>query len=174
MLQFLAFYQSIESDFPTYSQAEARRRVRNILRNPSFRLDRDADVGRILIALQSTGRGFGDERAQLRATLVECVSATGLREFLTASEERQAFFSARTKGLTDRKLPISNADADLRNDVADRLYEIRCKIVHTKSGGDGEVELLLPFSKEAELLYQDIELVQFVAREVLVAASTSL
>jgi hypothetical protein len=38
------------------------------------------------------------------------------------------------------------------------LYALRCKIVHTKGqSSDGEVELFLPFSKEAELLFYDIE-----------------
>jgi hypothetical protein len=47
--------------------------------------------------------------------------------------------------------------------------------VHTKGeGSEGEVELLLPFSKEAELLFYDIELMQYVARKILVSASAPL
>jgi hypothetical protein len=172
LLQFLAYYQTLEYYFPTYSQAEARRKIRNHLKHPSFRPDRDADLARILLAARTSGHGYGDERSQLRATVNECVEPGALRAFLTESEERIQFFSAKAEGLTDQRIPIRNADADLRNDVADRIYDIRCKIVHTKSTGrDAEVELLLPFSKEAELLYSDIELVQFVAREVLVSAS---
>lgn len=173
LLQFLAYYQTIEYYFPSYSQAEARRKIRNILKSPAFRAERDTDVARILLAARASGSGFGDERSQLRATLNECLEPGALREFLSEYEERIKFFSAKTEGLTDQKIPIRNPDADLRNDVADRIYEIRCKIVHTKSGGrEGDVELLLPFSKEAELLYADIELIQFVAREVLVSASS--
>lgn len=172
LLQFLAYYQTLEFYFPTYSQAEARRKIRNHLKHPSFRPDRDADLARILMAARTSGHGYGDERSQLRATVNECVEPGALRAFLTESEERVQFFSAKAEGLTEQRIPIRNSDADLRNDVADRIYDIRCKIVHTKSTGrDAEVELLLPFSKEAELLYADIELVQFVAREVLVSAS---
>jgi hypothetical protein len=61
----------------------------------------------------------------------------------------------------------------LRNDVADRVYDIRCKIVHTKTDTrDGSVELLLPFSPEAEQLSFDIDLVQHLAQLVLVASSS--
>jgi len=88
--------------------------------------------------------------------------------------ERKEFLSAQTKSLTSMRIPINKPRADLRNEVADRIYDIRCKIVHTKGGGEGELELLLPFSKEAELLYYDIELIQYVARQVLIAASTPL
>ena len=76
-----------------------------------------------------------------------------------------------TKGTTDlcyHKIPLANPNADLRADVADRIYDIRCKIVHTKNdSGIGDVELLLPFSREAEQLSHDIELVQYVAQETL-------
>ena len=118
--------------------------------------------------------GFGDERTQLRATLQECLDPDELRSFLENDVERKEFLSAQTKSLTSMRIPINKPRADLRNEVADRIYDIRCKIVHTKGGGEGELELLLPFSKEAELLYYDIELIQYVARQVLIAASTPL
>lgn len=175
LLQFLAYYQTIEYYFPTYSQAEARRKVRNILKSPAFRPERDADVARILVAAHGSRSGFGDERSQLRATINECLEPATLRAFLTEFEERAEFFASKTDRLTDQKIAVRNPEADLRNDVADRIYDIRCKIVHTKSGGrEGDVELLIPFSKEAELLYADIELIQFVAREVLISASSPL
>ena len=122
LLQFLAYYQSIEFYFPTYYQAEGRRKIRRILKDPTFRNDRDADVGRILTAIRTSGGSFSDERAQLRATLNECIDAESLRAFLSDSEEKQSFFSSKTKGLTNRNIPLANVAADLRNDVADRMY----------------------------------------------------
>jgi hypothetical protein len=163
----------IEFYFPTYSLAEARRKLRTILKDPAFRGDRDADLGRLLSAINITrSGGFGDERSQLRSTLSECVDQEALRLFLIADKGRMEFLSSTTKGLSDHKLPISSPIADLRADVAERIYQIRCKIVHTKTDSrTGEVELLLPFSKEAEQLSFDIELVQYVAQQVLISAS---
>lgn len=174
LLQFLAFYQVIEFYYPTYSQAEAGRKLKVLLKDPTFRADRDADIGKVLSSIQiSRSGGFGDERSQLKATLSECVDAGDLREFVTADKERSEFLSSKSKGLTDHKLPISNPTADLRPDVAERLYEIRCRIVHTKiDTRSGELDLLLPFSKEAEQLHFDIELAQYLAQRILVAAST--
>jgi hypothetical protein len=176
LLQFLALYQVVEFYFPSYYQAEARRKIRSILKNPTFRSDRDADLGKILSAIQLGRAGsLGDERSQLRATITECVDPDLLREFVTEAGARKDFFSSKTKGLTDHKLPIANPTIDLRNDVADRIYDIRCKIVHTKADSrSGEIELLLPFSKEAEQLHYDIELVQYISQQVLIAASTPL
>ncbi|HKP53080.1 MAG TPA: hypothetical protein VJ183_10575 [Chloroflexia bacterium] len=176
LLQFLAYYQSIEFYFPIYSQMEAQRRVRNILKDPAFNPQRDPDIARLLSAVKLTGnKGYGDERSQLRATLQECLSQQSLREFAMSDEERKEFLSGKQKALDVPKLSLSNPTADLRSEVADRIYDIRCKIVHTKSGGDnGEVDLLLPFSKEAEALVYDIELIQYVSQQVLIAASMPL
>lgn len=175
LLQFLAYYQVIEFYFPTYYQAEARRKIRRILKDPAFRPDRDADIGRVLSSLTGTRGTIGDERSMMRAVIQECVDPDELRGYFNESEHRVEFFSSKAKGLTTTKIPIANTSADLRNDVADRIYEIRCKIVHTKGEArDGEVELLLPFSKEADQLYYDIELIQYIAQRVLITASTPL
>ena len=175
LLQYLAYYQAIEFYFPVYSEAEARRKVRSIIKNPSFREERDLDIGRILTSLRSGLSGFGNELSQLKATLQECIDQNELRKFVTADPEREKFFSSKQKTLTHYQIPIANSTADLRNHVADRIYDIRCKIVHTKSDRpEGEVRPILPFSRSADLLYHDIELIQYIARQVLVFASTSL
>ena len=173
LLQFLAFYQVIEFYFPTYSQAEAQRKVRTLLKDPSFRANRDADIGKLLSLLKVSHTGaYGDERAQIRATLMECIHPQALRDFLEEDDARKEFYLGKPRAIPYHKIPVANPTADLRTDVAERIYDIRCKIVHTKSdAGDTEVDLLLPFSKEADQLGFDIELVQYIAQGVLIAAS---
>jgi hypothetical protein len=173
LLQFLAFYQVIEFYFPAYSKAEAQRKLKAILKDPTFRGDRDADIGKLLAAIYvSRGGSFGDERSQLRATLTECVDPNSLRIFLESVPERKEFY-IKGKNQPYHKIPLANPAVDLRNDVADRLYDIRCKIVHSKNDSrDGEIELLLPYSKEAAQLFFDIDLVQYLAQWVLIAGST--
>jgi hypothetical protein len=173
LLQFLAYYQCVEFYFPIYSQLDAHRRVRNILKNPQFSPHRDSDITELLSAVRvTTGRGFGDERTQLRSAIQECVTAEALYEFLTGDPDRLGFLSSKSQTLGVARLPIGRSESDLRAEIADRIYGIRCKIVHTKHTGAGEeVDLLLPFSAEADALMYDIQLAQFIARQVLVAAS---
>lgn len=175
LLQFLAYYQVVEFYFPIYSKSEAQRKLKAILKNPTFRGDRDADVARLLTAIQISRSGaFGDERSQLKATVIECVDADLLREFIEGDKALKEFYLNGSKALPFHKIPLANESLDLRGDIAERIYDIRCKIVHTKSDGrDVAGELLLPFSKEAELLGSDIQLMQWVARQVLVAGSRS-
>jgi hypothetical protein len=173
LLQFLAFYQVIEFYFPIYSRAEAQRKVKATLKDPKFRGDRDADIGKLLSLIQVSKSGaFGDERSQLRATLLECVDPDSIRAFFEEVPDRKEYYSAKSKSSTFHKIPLANPTTDLRGDIAERMYDIRCRIVHTKNESrDGDVELLLPFSTEAEQLSFDIELMQYLAQAVLIAGS---
>ena len=173
LLQFLAFYQVIEFYFPIYSQSEAQRKLKAILKDPTFRGDRDTDIARLLGAIHVSRSGaFGDERSQLRATLAECADPDSLRQYLVSDVERKEFFATKAKSLPYHKIPLLSPVADLRNDVADRIYDIRCKIVHTKTDSrDNSFELLLPFTQEAEQLSFDIDLAQYLAQLVLIAGS---
>lgn len=175
LLQFLAFYQVVEFYFPIYSQSAAQRKLKAILKDPTFRGDRDTDVARLLSAIHVSRAGaFGDERSQLKATIMECVDAEALRTFIVSDVALKEFFTSGSKSLPYHKVPVNNVALDLRGDIAERIYDIRCKIVHTKSEArDMEGELLLPFSKEAELLIHDIKLIQYVAQLVLIAGSRS-
>lgn len=104
--------------------------------------------------------------------LSECTDSEELRQFIESDKDRKDHFLLQTKSIPYHKVPIANAAADIRNDVADRIYDIRCKIVHTKADSrDGNVELLLPFTPEAEQLSYDIELIRYVAQQVLINAS---
>lgn len=174
LLQYLAFYQVIEFYFPRYSQSEAHRKLKRLLKNPAFRSDRDSDVAQLLDAIHVSKSGaYGDERSQLRAVIDECLFNDELKKFISENDKRMEFFAVKNKSIY-HKINIMSED-DMRADVARRIYEIRCKIVHTKSDSrDVEVKILLPYSKEAEQLTFDIELIQYVARQVLIAGGSAI
>lgn len=176
LLQFLAFYQVIEFYFPQYSYMEAQKRIRNVIKNPVFDANSDGDIAQILnvVKVTSKGKSFGDERDQIKATIIHCVDKSDLKNFFDESDERKEFFDVQKKhkSVVKQKISFSNPDHDLRSDVANRIYEIRCRIVHTKD--ELEQELLLPFSQEASQLRYDIDLVEFVARRILIASGRPL
>jgi hypothetical protein len=175
LLEFLAYYQVLEYFFPTYSEQEARLRVRNVLKDPSFNPERESDLTRLLGTVRPAAQGtFGNERSQLKDTIRACVDEDELRAALTADERIKDFFTAK-QGFIKKTLSLKNPQANLRDEVSDRIYEIRCMIVHTKlDGGEAQIGLLLPFSREAEQLTDDIGLVRFVAERVLIAGGVPL
>lgn len=176
LLSFLAFYQVLEFFFPIFTQEEVNQRARQTLRNPTFDLTDDVSILRLIEAIRPSMKFGVSEKEQLRATVRHCMDAPLIREFVTSSEDMEDHFCKRQQtvpGLGPLKLEASTQD--LRDQVADRIYDIRCRIVHTKSdGGDTGVELLLPTGPAARSLAPDIELARLAAQEAIIAGASPL
>lgn len=174
LLQFLAFYQCIEFFFPQYSRQEAIAKIKNVLKDPAFDGTKDSYVNMILNTTLEGRRGsFLEERKQLGAALKQCVDETALRDFLSETEERKQYYRHEYKKISDKKITLS--DDAVVDQTAERIYDIRCKVVHTKNMDEGEGhDIILPFSREADLLMDDVELIKFLARKVLIASSAPL
>lgn len=175
LLQFLAYYQVLEYYFPRYSQRDLLDRLRNELRDPRFRADDDLHLSRILRISQRSGRGYGDERSQLKSTVRYSTSDEAIAEFLEGNLGLLEYFS-RKKPTIPGLLPVSPEKKDeLINSVCDRIYKIRCLVVHAKEDGGGSADtLLLPFSREAETIRAENELMNFLAQKVLIAGAEPL
>lgn len=174
LLQFLAYYQVLEFYMPTYSNHDAIAKVRNVIKDPRFDLDKDSQVARILASLRPTSRGYGDERSQLEAVLRSCIQSEELREFYKSTKSRMEFYENDSKAIALQKIPLRSSSSDLLTETTRRLYEIRCRIVHTKDHTDHDLQPLLPYSKETAELHFDIALIEFVAISVLVASSMTI
>lgn len=172
LLQFLAFYQVLEFYFPFYADQEVRRRVRTMVRHPQFNPHDETQISGLIQATRSNvSSNFGDEKSQLRAVVRGCSNPDAMRDKLQDDYSRK-YFGDRKKGASQIPLKADFPDSDLMDRVADRIYEIRCRIVHSK---DADTRgRLLPFSPEAERLGPDIRLVEGIAREALVAHGKEL
>ncbi len=174
LLQYLAYYQVIEFYFPMFAEKAMHKIVQRMLKDPSFDVNRDIDISRLLASLKPylAKDGFGNEQSALLATVRECVTEQELRDFFAEDESMIDFYKTNSQLISAEKISVESSKADIVTQVAKRIYDIRCKIVHTKSSAkSGQSDLLLPFSKEAQYLGFDIELVRFIARKVLIASS---
>lgn len=170
LLQFLAYYQAIEFFYPSFWHAEVIRRIRNEIKDPRFDPDNDGELQRIVSIATNSGRNSSSERQQLRATIDACVNEVMVKEFVEAVDSRRDFL---TKKNALSNVPQINFRADsVIEQVASRIYAIRCRIVHSKEdGGSTGSDVLLPYSAEAERLAHDIDLIRFLAQKVIVAGS---
>jgi hypothetical protein len=170
LLRFQAYYQVLEFYFPFYSQMEAKKIIQSNLKDPSFRYDRDSDIVKIISALRTNNySGFGDEKTQLRVLTNECLNNDDAKSFVNGNENLSDYYKTSYKTLSKQKVGFDSPDSDVRNDLADRIYDIRCKIVHSKGAAkDGKPDFILPFSKESDLLLYDISLIEYVAQRALV------
>src|SRR6266511_2022296 len=175
LLQYLAYYQVLEYYFPSYSRSETLRRVRQELRDPRFNLDDDGHIGRVIELAAKQGKGFGGERDQLRATIRACLDEPWIRSLVSGDTESEEYFTGKQQIRGVSRLDPRNKQADLRDQLAQRIYDLRCRIVHTKDTDEQDnFALLLPYSREADLLGPDIALIRTVAQEVLIAGGKTL
>ncbi|MEV0474531.1 hypothetical protein [Streptomyces prunicolor] len=176
LLEFLAYYQVLEYHFSRYSQRDLIDKLRNELRDPNFRADDERHLSRILRITRQPGRGHGDERSQLKSTVRYCVSEDAISDFFTANPEVLGHFSAKKQVIAGiEPVDPKRKKGDLADSLCERIYDIRCRVVHTKEDGGGQVDsLLMPFSPEAESLRAENILMRFLAQKVLIAGAIDL
>ncbi len=115
--------------------------------------------------------GFGSELEQLKSTIQDCITAEEIRDYIDADSEMLEFFKGKkAKGLASKILNLESKSSDLINEVSERIYEIRCRVVHTKSS-DKNYDLLVPSSPELKHLFFDISILEMIAKKVLIATS---
>lgn len=176
LLQYLAFYQALEYFFPAFAREEALRRVRSELKNPRFSPDDERALTRLITLALESSTGTMRERDQLRHTVRGCIDQSALASLIhdldTQHDKHFTKSSQAIKGV--RSIKLSPGSEDLRDQIADRIYAIRCRIVHTKQdGGTAGLDLLLPSSAEAGALPPDVRLLREIAQLALIARSSS-
>lgn len=175
LLQFLAYYQVVEYYFPNFAKLEAIRSARKILKQPNFRVDRESDITKLVAAISGSGRVGISERDQIKITVKEVLSMDDVEQFFDENEEIKKVVGKKQPSITDKTINIDRKNHDHRPDIAELLYDIRCRIVHTKNGFESpQSEMILPFSSAEENLWANTELMQFVAQNALVRSSSVL
>ncbi|MEH2183621.1 hypothetical protein [Nostoc sp.] len=144
------------------------------MKTPEFNIHNNNDIIKVLsIAKSSLARGFITEIFQLEATLKECIQISLLKEFLEKNERLKSFLTKKDKMLDLEPLALNDNDEILINSIAKRIYDVRCRIVHTKNENNFDnAKSIYPFTKEANLLNCEIELIHYLAKRVLIASSS--
>ncbi|WP_410634035.1 hypothetical protein [Amycolatopsis sp. cmx-4-83] len=171
LLAYLAYYQVLEFFMPKYARVAAVQKLRDVLRDPRFDHDDDIALGRVIEMVNDTDRIAGTEREQLKATVTRCLDAGALLDYLESHPRGTAAMADKKRIADIRLLNPKDTSASLVEQVADRIYDLRCRIVHGKEGGNGRGEPLRPFGRESKLLTYDLDLIRFVAQRVLITSS---
>ena len=176
LLRFLALYQILEFYFPIFSQKEAHQTVQNIIKDPRFDPNKDSNITKILSSIthSKNQNGFGSEIEQLKATMVYCVTGEDIRDLIESDLELSEYFKEKkSKQIASKGINLASNNIDLVMDCAERIYEIRCRVVHTKAS-DKNYNLLLPSSPELRNLKFDTVILENVAKKVLISSSRTL
>lgn len=170
MLQYLAYYQVLEFFFSSFTRRAVVERLRSRLKDPRFDLRVDTDIDSLIDATKTAHAGMKNELDQLRHTLSDCITPEAVREFIRSEESlSNHFLTAKSKIRGTAAIRLDTDDDDLLRQLADRVYRVRNRIVHTKAGAEEiGLDLLLPSSTESNELWPEVELVKFLAQSALV------
>jgi hypothetical protein len=153
LLQFLAYYHVLEFFFPTYSR----------------------------VVSGQMNRGQLPERKQLRATIERCVDLRQFRRFIETHRDTDTRLTLADLLADPGRLPgmqllgTRTSDSELLQNLVERIYKLRSRIVHAKDGASSRAneDPIFPFSAEAHQLHPEVEVLWFLSVAVL-ESSTSL
>lgn len=176
LLEYLAYYQSLEYFFPFFAKEQTVHSVRSQLLHPGFDARNDAELNKLINLAASSARSGMGERDQLRATIRACMTEADVRDFIGSVEEYTDHFCSKKQKIKGvGTFHLSGNQADIRDQAADRIYAIRCRIVHAKQdGGANSQDVLLPSSAETGSLQADVELIRLVAQRALIARAARI
>lgn len=179
LIEFLAYYQCIEYYYPIYSNIELKRRIQNVLKNPSFDYHNDTDISRIMNIIERSNTVDSSEKNQLISVLEHTIEPSQLKEFIMLNKGLNEYYSKKENRdslkVSEFKINSNQKGSDYLVSIANRIYDIRCNIVHRKVGTEEEGESrLMPFSSNTKLLKYDIELVKFISQHVLISNGKAL
>jgi len=168
--RYFALYQVLEYYLPIYAAENLKRRMRLLVKDPQFNINNDADVVRLVDVVRvNSSDGFGDEKEQLAVTLRSVTTGDEVIDFLSEHEYLLEYYKGKhSLVLTDKKIRVSDRDGII-SDLAARIYDIRCRIVHNKAS-ESDKKILPLTENEKDLLY-DVELLQYIARKAIIANS---
>ena len=170
IFMYFALYQALEYYYPIYASRNAKERIQVLLKDPDFRATKDSDIMKILdIVKANNSNGWGDELGQLKITLKSVLTPDEIVDFIRESAETNEYFNSKNSTkVADTKLRLGDPSG-LMDDLAERIYDIRCRIVHNKASETDKK--ILPMTPSVEYLRKDVELLKFVVRRVIIANS---
>jgi len=172
LLQYLAYYQILEYYFKKYSMLEAKKEIRSCLKDPEFNADDDNDIVKIVTSVSGKFGPHVTEGDLLRDTLRECISKDELVSEVSY-EPLKDYFKKEYKIVSQYRVSEDNKEIDIREQLAERIYDIRCRIVHTKE--DDKRGRIMPFTREEVLLRRfDLPMIENLASKVLITNSKIL
>lgn len=168
IFMYFALYQVLEYYFPIYATMNVKNKIQNLIKDPRFNINKDSDIVRLLNLMKSNNvNSIGDEREQLVITLRNITSGEEILKFINENEYLEDYYKGKDSLiLSDTKARLTDNNRII-DDIAERIYDIRCRIVHNKASE----KKILPMSKDLNYLEHEIEILKFVARKVIVANS---
>lgn len=176
-IRYWSLYQVLEYFFPAYALQDARHAASIAVKNPVFNPHSTQQVDALVAAVLSSAAGVrAREPEQLEATVSALITDQELRSFIDGATrgDLAEHLKVRKGGLSVHSIS-TDAAGDLRKTLSNRIYDIRCRIVHSKSESKREEGPgLIPGSHEEDQIHRELVLMEMLALRALIASAEPL
>jgi hypothetical protein len=170
VLAFLSFYNIVEYFFYTVSEQKLRTCMGGAISTPSFSPS-NTDQLHELITLMRDHDKARNEREMLKAVITEYFVHTEVKRWVTKHEADNGTYFTSTQDLFGTRKKLNPSPETVIDDVVDRIYHIRCALVHNKDGGGAVFE---PYSQHDEIVSKEIPLIRYIAEQMIVRSGTDI
>lgn len=140
------------------------------MKDPRFNINKDEDVVRLLNIMNTNSvKSVGDEQEQLGNVLRHIITGEEIINFIEERDYLKNYYTEKTSNKLSEKGLRLTEKLGILSDVASRVYDIRCRIVHNKASETHKK--ILPITKEADYLRLEIELLKFISQKAIISNS---
>lgn len=172
LVRFWSFYQVLETFFGVFMQKEVLLRVAQEMKKPGFSAHNDQDVMDV-VRIASGVVGGAPERDSLKACIKAVETPEDMAELIESLSLDQLATAPQKGGLSARLVRVSEGRISL-DDLADRIYDIRCRIVHSGGGVGRTEESLFPGHHLEGAVEAELPIIQRLAEGCLDGTSAPL
>jgi hypothetical protein len=165
ILQYLAYYQIIEYYFNIYSKNETMTKIENILKIPDFNSNKVENIMKIIDEIEINK--FRKELEILNLILEKCLNDEYITVELCKENGLREYFKKEKDNISKDTINFSEKPDLIRKQIANRIYGLRCRIVHVKDDFNSQKIAILPGSEEEKKLKNDLYLIKNISRMVL-------
>lgn len=181
LIQFIGYYHILEYFFEEVYKKELIRLVREEIIRPEFSVNNDSELAKIIdkIGNKSSSYTFANEREALKLTLMEFIVIDKIIDKLTYyTNEYVDYYRDNTVSFSGgSKVDLMSDDKKIFEKLANRIYETRTSIIHSKSNelkSENKKRFIYSPFKDSEALSKEIPLIKALAEEVIINSAESL
>ncbi|WP_289345707.1 hypothetical protein [Acinetobacter baumannii] len=169
LVSFLGYYQVVEYFYSFFSEKDLQTKISNIIKDPAFNVHNHKDILKIISANKNFITNSND-KTKLEITIHSSLIESDFKEWFISDEERVKYFKGNSCEKVSSKKINSTSESELLKQALARIYDVRCRIVHTDTNSSSNSSLSP--RQHIENFEYELELAKFFAQKVLIATST--
>ncbi len=171
-IKFLSFYNVLEYFYDKVYIDDKCAKIQQIITSPKFNHNNLSSYKKVLEVFdikkaKNLEKNFYSEQESLKLLLAKHIDLNEFREFL---KYYNFYMNNDAYKISNTAMSLTDSDDNLISKLSTRIYKVRNALVHSK---DSETVRYIP-QKDDNHIHDEIDLIRFVAQEVIISTSTLL